>query len=170
MYLAEEAFTKQGVRDKTKIIYGNATGAMFGVPAYNLPLEKVVERKNIEVKYAHNLIEIKADSKEAVFAIGEGETITIKYDMIHVSPPMTTYDFIKTSPLANGQGWVDVDKYTCQHTKYSNVFGLGDSSNLPTSKTAAAVRKEAPVVIENILALMNKKILSTNIMATPVVL
>jgi len=157
MYLAEEAFTKQGVREKTNIIYGNATGKMFGVPAYCTPLEKIVDRKKINVKYGHNLIEIKGESKEAVFATGEGETVTIKYDMIHVSPSMTTYDFIKQSPLANEQGWVDVDQYTCQHTKYKNVFSLGDSSSLPTSKTAAAIRKEAPVVVANILALMNKK-------------
>lgn len=157
MYLAEEAFTRQGVREKTKVVYGNATGKMFGVPAYCTPLEKIVDRKNIDVKYNHNLIEIKGDSKEAVFASGDGNTVTIKYDMLHVSPPMTTYDFIKQSSIANEQGWVDVDQYTCQHKKYSNVFGLGDSSSLPTSKTAAAIRKEAPVVVANILALMNKK-------------
>lgn len=156
MYLAEEAFTRQGVREKTKIVYGNATGKMFGVPAYCTPLEKIVDRKNIDVKYNHNLIEIKGDSKEAVFASGDGN-VTIKYDMLHVSPPMTTYDFIKQSSIANEQGWVDVDQYSCQHKKYSNVFGLGDSSSLPTSKTAAAIRKEAPVVVANILALMNKK-------------
>lgn len=157
MYLAEEAFTRQGVREKTKVVYGNATGKMFGVPAYCTPLEKIVDRKNIDVKYNHNLIEIKGDTKEAVFASGDGNTVTIKYDMLHVSPPMTTYDFIKQSSIANEQGWVDVDQYTCQHKKYSNVFGLGDSSSLPTSKTAAAIRKEAPVVVANILALMNKK-------------
>ena len=157
MYLAEEMFTQLGVRNKTKIIYANGAGAMFGVPAYNKPLEEIVKRKNIEVKYAHNLIEIKGETKEAIFSIGEGETVTMKYDMIHVAPSMTTYDFIKNSPLANEQGLVDVDKFTCQHTKYSNVFGLGDSSNLPTSKTAAAIRKEAPVVVENILALMKQK-------------
>ncbi|WP_017295350.1 NAD(P)/FAD-dependent oxidoreductase [Geminocystis herdmanii] len=157
MYLAEEAFTRQGVREKTKVVYGNATGKMFGVPAYCTPLEKIVDRKNIDVKYNHNLIEIKGDTKEAVFTSGDGNTVTIKYDMLHVSPPMTTYDFIKQSSIANEQGWVDVDQYTCQHKKYSNVFGLGDSSSLPTSKTAAAIRKEAPVVVANILALMNKK-------------
>ena len=157
MYLAEEAFQKQGVRDKTKIIYANATGKMFGVPAYCQPLEEIVQRKGIEVKYEHNLIEIKPETKEAVFATAEGENVILKYDMIHVSPPMTNYDFIKNSPLSNQQGWVDVDQYTCQHKRYSNVFSLGDSSSLPTSKTAAAIRKEAPVVVENILALMKQQ-------------
>jgi sulfide:quinone oxidoreductase len=157
MYLAEEAFQRQGVRDKTKIIYANATDKMFGVPAYCQPLEEIVTRKGIEVKYNHNLIALKPETKEAVFATSEGETVTLKYDMIHVSPSMTTYDFIKQSPISNEQGWVDVDQYTCQHKVYSNVFSLGDSSSLPTSKTAAAIRKEAPVVVANILALMKQQ-------------
>lgn len=157
MYLAEEAFQRQGVRDKTKIIYANATGKMFGVPAYCKPLEEIVDRKGIEVKYGHNLIALKPETKEAVFATGEGETVTLKYDMIHVSPGMTTYDFIKQSPISNEQGWVDVDQYTCQHKVYGNVFSLGDSSSLPTSKTAAAIRKEAPTVVANILALMKQQ-------------
>lgn len=157
MYMAEHTFRINGVRDKTHIIYANAMGKMFGVPAYNAPLEKVVQRKQIDVRYGHNLIEIRGDKKEAVFATSDGQQVTLKYDMIHVAPPMTTYDFIKQSPLANEQGWVDVDQYTCQHKKYKNVFSLGDSSSLPTSKTAAAIRKEAPVVVANILALMEKK-------------
>lgn len=157
MYMAEETFQKKGIRDKTKIIYANATGKMFGVPAYCKPLEEIVDRKGIEVKYGHNLIELKPDTKEAVFAVDGGETVTIKYDLIHVSPAMKTPDFIKESAIANEQGWIDVDQYTCQHKKYANVFGLGDASSLPTSKTAAAIRKEAPVVVDNLIALMNKQ-------------
>jgi sulfide:quinone oxidoreductase len=59
---------------------------------------------------------------------------------------------VAQSPLADAEGWVDVDKYSLQHRRYANVFGLGDASNLPTSKTAAAIRKQAPVVVENLLA------------------
>ncbi|AFZ48758.1 FAD-dependent pyridine nucleotide-disulfide oxidoreductase [Cyanobacterium stanieri PCC 7202] len=157
MYMAEEAFAKKGIRDKTKIIYANATGKMFGVPAYCKPLEEIVERKGIEVKYGHNLIELKPDTKEAVFAVNGGENVTIKYDMIHVSPAMKTPDFLQGSAISNEGGWVDVDQYTCQHNKYPNVFALGDASSLPTSKTAAAIRKEAPVVVSNLLALMAKQ-------------
>ncbi|WP_069791905.1 NAD(P)/FAD-dependent oxidoreductase [Cyanobacterium sp. IPPAS B-1200] len=157
MYMAEETFAKNGVRDKTKIIYANATGKMFGVPAYCKPLEEIVERKNIDVKYGHNLIELKPDTKEAVFAVNGSENVTIKYDMIHVSPAMKAPDFIASSAIANDGGWVDVDQYTCQHHKYPNIFALGDASSIPTSKTAAAIRKEAPVVVNNLLSLMAKQ-------------
>jgi sulfide:quinone oxidoreductase len=160
MYLADEAFRRQGVRNKTKIIYGNATGKMFGVPTYCQPLEKIVERKNIEVKYFHNLVEIKPQSKEAIFHITQEnsqEEVVIKYDLLHVSPPMTPPDFIKNSKIANAGGWIDVNKDTLQHNVYSNIFSLGDVSSLPTSKTAAAIRKEAPVVVENLLASLKQE-------------
>lgn len=61
--------------------------------------------------------------------------------MLHVTPPMSPPDVLKTSPVADAAGWVDVDKETLQHKKYPNVFGIGDCTNLPTSKTAAAVGK-----------------------------
>lgn len=76
--------------------------------------------------------------------------------MIHVTPPMGPPDFIKESPLADSAGWVDVDKQTLQHSRYRNIFSLGDAANLPTSKTGAAVRKQAPVVVANILSVLSE--------------
>ncbi len=162
MYLADESFRKQGVRNKSEILYCTATPGIFGVPAYAKPLMEIVQRKDIQLKAKHNLKEIKADTNEAIFDVTTDsgvEEVTIKYDMIHVTPPMSAPDFIKNSPLANAGGWVDVDKDTLQHNKYPNVFSLGDASSLPTSKTAAAVRAEAPVLVENLLALMAAKTL-----------
>jgi len=74
------------------------------------------------------------------------------FDMIHVTPPQSAPDFIRNSVLANEAGWIDLDKHTLQHKKYKNIFGLGDAGSTPNSKTGAAVRKQAPVVVENLLA------------------
>jgi sulfide:quinone oxidoreductase len=65
---------------------------------------------------------------------------------------MSAPDFIKRSPLANKDGWVDVDRNTLQHVRWPDVFSLGDVSSLPTSKTGAAIRKQAPVLVKNLLA------------------
>ena len=160
MYLAEEAFQKAKVRERSQIVYCTAGGGIFGIPAYAKPLMEIVKRKDIDLKVKHNLVEIKADSKEAVFEVtteDDSSMVTIAYDMIHVTPPMSAPDFIKQSPLANAAGWVDVDKLTLQHNVYPNVFSLGDASSLPTSKTAAAVRSEAPVLVENLLSVMAEK-------------
>lgn len=156
MYLAEDAFQKAGVRDKTKVIFGSANTAIFDVPKYRNTLEKVVDRKKIEPYFRHNLIEIKAAEKKAVFEnLDTGKQETFSFEMLHVTPPMEAPDFIKKSPLADEKGWVDVHPYTLQHVRYKNIFGLGDSSNLPTSKTGAAIRKQAPVVVENVMALLH---------------
>lgn len=56
--------------------------------------------------------------------------------------------FIAQSSLADKEGWVEVDKHTLRDTRFANVFGLGDCSNLPTSNTVAAIRKQAPVVVK----------------------
>jgi len=118
-------------------------------------LDEAVKRKGTETLFHHNLIAVSGDTKEAIFQHTEtGEEVAINYDMLHVTPPMGPPDFIAQSPLADQAGWVDVDKYTLQHARYPNVFGLGDSSNLPTSKTGAAIRKQAPVVVKNLRSLM----------------
>ncbi len=86
--------------------------------------------------------------------MASGEEVVLKYDMIHATPPQSAPDFIKRSPLANAEGWVDVHVHTTQHNRYPNVFSLGDCSGLPNSKTAAAVRKQAPVLVKNLRAFM----------------
>ncbi|EPE63066.1 pyridine nucleotide-disulfide oxidoreductase family protein [Exiguobacterium sp. S17] len=155
MYMAEDYFVKTGVRDNSKIVFGSANPAIFDVAKYRTALEKVLERKRIDTHFRVNLIEIKADDKVAVFEqLDSGETFEVRYDMIHVTPPMQAPTFIRESKLADAGGWVDVDMYTLQHKQYKNVFGLGDCTNLPTSKTGAAIRKQAPVVAKNVGDLM----------------
>ena len=81
----------------------------------------------------------------------------IAYDVMHLVPPQSAPDWIKRSPLAdaaNPNGYVEVDKHTMQHTRYPNVFSLGDASSTPNSKTGAAIRYQAPVVVDNLLAVM----------------
>lgn len=158
MYLAEDYLRKMGIRDKSNVIFGSANGAIFGVAKYRDALNKIIEERNIEMQFRHNLIEIKADEKIAVFEnLDTGENKEIKYDMIHATPYMQSPAFVRNSPLADAAGWVDVHKYTLQHTKYENVFGLGDNSSAPTAKTGAAIRKQAPVVAQNIVSLMRQQ-------------
>jgi sulfide:quinone oxidoreductase len=151
MYLADDHFRRSGVREKSHVVFASGQASLFAVERYRKTLEKVAKRKAIDVRFRHNLVEVKPQVKEAVFEhLDTGERITIPFDMIHVTPPMSAPDVVKSSPLANAAGWVDVDKYKLVHPKYSNVFPIGDCSGLPTSKTGAAIRKQAPVLVENL--------------------
>lgn len=163
MYMADDTFKqKSGVGVNSHVMFCTAGGKIFGVKEYADVLDQVVERRGIDVRYFYNLKEVRGETKEAVFDVTTEDGIqevVLKFDMLHVAPPMSAPDFIKNSPLAvpnNPGGWVDVDKDTLQHKRYPNVFAIGDASSAPTSKTAAAVRGQAPVVVNNMLSVMDQ--------------
>ncbi|XP_042909697.1 sulfide:quinone oxidoreductase, mitochondrial isoform X2 [Parasteatoda tepidariorum] len=155
MYLAEEYFAKVQKRDKANVIFNTAHGNIFGCPKYNTVLQQVAKNKNITVNYLRSLSEVRPDTKEAVFQKLDvsghvTDTETFKYEMLHVVPPMAAPDVIRESDLSDSiSGYMDVDKHTLQSKRFKNVFGLGDCTNLPTSKTAAAVAGQCGVLIKN---------------------
>lgn len=157
-YLAEDHFRRTGIRKDVQVIFTLAGPRLFAVERYREVLEQVAARKGVETRFRHNLTELRPKSKEAIYQhLDTKEEIVIKYDMIHVTPPMSAPDFVAKSELAGDGGWVDVDKYTLQHNRFLNVFGIGDASSLPTSKTGAAIRKQAPVLVSNLLSLMKQE-------------
>ncbi|MCB0413296.1 MAG: NAD(P)/FAD-dependent oxidoreductase [Bdellovibrionales bacterium] len=158
MYQSEEHFRKNGIRSQSEVYFTTASAGMFGVEKYKLALEKIVASRDIKPVLQHNLVEIDGNNKKAFFEkLDSGERVEMDYDMIHVVPPMSAPDFIKASPIANAEGWVDIHKHTLQHNKYSNIFSLGDAGSTPNSKTGAAVRSQGPVVIQNLLSAIEKK-------------
>ena len=161
MYLAADRFRKQGILDKFNIEFYTAIPAMFGIPFFAKALMKVVAGYGIKPNFGHNLVAIDGPAKTATFETtdseGNKQQVTKQFDMIHVTPPQSAPDFIKQSPLANAAGWVDVHEKTLQHNKYPNIFGLGDATSTPNAKTAAAVRKQVPILVDNILHLIKGK-------------
>jgi sulfide:quinone oxidoreductase len=161
MYLAADRFRKKGILDNFNIEFCNAGPGLFGVPFFAKALSKVVSDYGIKTNFNHNLIAIDGPGKKATFEVvdskGKKTQVVKSFDMIHVTPPQSAPDFIKKSPLANEAGWVDVNDKTLQHNKYGNIFGLGDATSTSNAKTAAAVRKQVPIVVDNILNLINNK-------------
>lgn len=153
MYLADDWLRKTNVRSRSRVIYASSTPGIFGVARYAASLRKVVERKGIDTMFRHELVEVRASEKKAVFRhLDQGTEAVVDYELLHVVPPMSAPDFLRQGPLANAAGWVDVHKHTLQHVRYPDVWSLGDCSSLPTSRTGAAVRKQAPVLVENLVA------------------
>ncbi len=161
MYLTADHLRRRGILNEVDVQFFTPGGVVFGVPEFARTLEKVIERYGITFNLKHELIEIRGDAREAVFRVTDAEGGTeekvLSFDMLHVTPPQSAPDFIKQSKLANEAGWVDVDKYTLQHTRYPNVFALGDAAGTPNAKTGAAVRKQAPVVVHNLLAYLREQ-------------
>ncbi|CAN8187613.1 unnamed protein product [Coccothraustes coccothraustes] len=160
MYLADAYLRKTGKRSKANIMFNTSLGVIFAVKKYADALLEIIKDRNLAVNYKCNLIEVRADKQEAVFENLDkpGETKVYQYEMLHVTPPMGPPAVLINSPVSDASGWVDVDKDTLQHKTYPNVFGIGDCTNLPTSKTAAAVAAQSGVLDKTISLVMKKKL------------
>ncbi|OZJ03087.1 hypothetical protein BZG36_03901 [Bifiguratus adelaidae] len=160
VYLAEEAFRDNGVRDKVNVMYNSALPKIFGVDHYGKELQKIADARNITTNFQHELVEVRGDDKKAFFKTPDAGIKEFDYEFLHVAPPQGPPAFIKESGLGDAAGWVDVSKETLRHNKYPNIYALGDSSSAPTSKTAAAITVESAVVKHNLAADLAGKPLS----------
>ncbi len=160
-YLAADHWRKEGVLNDIDVHLVLPTPGMFGVKAFSDELDKVAASYGINVHFASELESVDRDGKKASFKpVGDsGDSFTLPYDVMHVTPHQSAPDWVKQSSLANDTpaGYVDVDKHTHQHVRYANVFSLGDAGSTPNSKTGAAIRKQAPVVAANVLRQLDSK-------------
>lgn len=156
MYLSADHWKRQGVLRNIDIEFCNAGNVLFGVADYVPALMEYVKAYGIDLQFGHQLTSVNGSAREATFTRthvdGTKDVVTKPFDMLHVVPPQKAPDFIRVSPLADAAGWVDVDPSSLRHKKYANVFALGDCTNTTNAKTAAAARKQAPVVAHNLLA------------------
>lgn len=160
-YLAADYWRQQGVLNDIRVVLVLPTPAMFGVPVFATELVKVAARYGIEVHFNSEVVEVDPGRREALVKDSKNDTKdTIGYDVMHLVPPQSAPDWLKATPLAdpdNPAGYVQVDKHTMQHTRFPEVFALGDAGSTPNSKTGAAIRKQAPVAVENLRAVMAGK-------------
>ncbi len=160
MYLAADHWRSKGVLQQMDIHYCSAAGVLFHVPDYVPALMSYIQAYGIDLRLQERLVAVNGPAQEATFAAvdaqGQTQTITRRFDLLHVVPPQTAPDFVRHSPLADAAGWVDVDAQTLQHKVYANVHALGDVGNSPNSKTAAAARAQAPVVAHNVMVALGR--------------
>lgn len=177
MYLAADYFRRNGLDKKSNVVFATPGTVIFGVKRIADTLMKVIHRYNVHFKPFYAPVKIDTEQKIVYFkgvapdenncVVNEGNVlgekqqgdslIEIPFDLLHLAPPQTAPKFVKESVLVNEAGWLDVDINSLQHKKFPNIFGLGDVAALPTAKTGAAIRKQAPVVVDNILKLIKGK-------------
>lgn len=178
LYLSDD-FLK---RDKLSadFIFATAGEKLFSLPEIETALHKVQEGYgNITNKFGHDLIRIDAEKKIATFhhkyqvqgefdkeyneyeMIDKEEEVSMEYDFIHISPPTAAVDAVANSSLGwqkgSVKGWLEVDRETLQHRRYKNVFGIGDVCGIPICKTGGTARHQGPIVVGNLIALMEGK-------------
>lgn len=162
MYLSGSHGHSSGSLDNINIEFHNAGAVLFGVKEYVPALMEYVSKYRAVLHFSSRLVAVDGPRREATFVrtAGDGTTTveeTRSFDMVHVCPPQRAVDEVANSPLAAADGWVDVDAATLQHKRFANVFAVGDIGNMSNSKTAAAARKQAPIVAENLVAMLDQR-------------
>ncbi len=183
-FLTDGYARKIGTRDKMTLDFYAPGGGYFGVPEYAKLIEDEYKKKDLGAYFKHTLTSIDPSSKEATFSHAvetmvdeydpileetvkvkktSTEVVNVPFDFIHVTPPMSAPDAIKSSKLAWQKGsaakggWVELEPQTLQHTRYPNVFGLGDVAGIPLGKTGGSIRKQYPVAAQNLADVMAGK-------------
>lgn len=154
-YLAADHWRKQGVLKDIDVHLVVPTPRLFGIPAIADNLDTIAADYGITVHTNAEVTAVDAGSRKVrVSGVADGSDVMLPYDVLHAVPRQSAPDWIKASPLSTGDagGYVEIDKHTMQHVRHPNVFSLGDAGSSPNSKTGAAIRKQAPVVVENIEA------------------
>ena len=156
LYLSCSHWEKQGVLKQINVDFNIAGAVLFGIKEYVAPLLQYMQRYNAHLSFSSTLVEVDGSNQKAWFDVkdaqGDITRVEKSFDFLHVVPPQSAPDFIKKSPLANADGWVEVNQNTLQHVRYPQIFSLGDCCSSPNAKTAAAARKQAVVVAENLIA------------------
>lgn len=160
MYLSADHWKRTGVLDKIEIEFCSAGAVLFGVPDYVPALMEYIAAYGIDLNFGHTLTQVDGPARTATFkrvnADGSCQVVTRDFDLLHVVPPQVAPDFVRISPLADAAGWVDVNPATLRHATWANIHALGDVANSSNAKTAAAARKQAPVVAHNVLTALGK--------------
>ncbi len=163
MYLSADHWRRTGRLANMEIEFHLAGDALFGVPAYVPALMDYVKAYGVDLRFGDTLIAVDGPGRRATFrraraeADGGGtEEFTREFDMLHVVPPQRAPRFVRDSALADPAGWIDVDPGTLRHRGHENIHALGDAVHTTNAKTAAAVRKQAPVVAHNVLAALGR--------------
>jgi sulfide:quinone oxidoreductase len=155
LYLSADYWRRQGCLAQIEIEFFNAGASLFGVKDYVPALMEYIDLYRANLKFNHNLVRVDGPGRRAWFAAklddGTQSVVETTFDMIHVVPPQEAPDFIRASPLVDSGGWVDVDQASLRHKRWPDIYALGDACNTPNAKTAAAARKQAPIVAHNLL-------------------
>ena len=152
-FLADEYFTKKGIRDKVKIKYVTPLSGAFTKPRANKMLSGLLEEKNIEI-IPDYYIERVDNEHSSIVSYDNRE---LNFDLLAIVPLNMGSDMIERSGIGDDLNYVPTNKSTLQSEKFENIFVIGDAANLPTSKAGSVAHFASDILFENILSFIENR-------------
>ncbi|MCC5806809.1 MAG: NAD(P)/FAD-dependent oxidoreductase [Opitutales bacterium] len=156
-WLSEDLWRRHGKRGKVEVHFHTPQPSLFPVvPVIDKIVMPMMEERGLHNHYRQNLRVIDVSTRTAIFeeetSSGAKREVRRHYDLLHPMPRFRTPEPLRAGPLtADGiGGQLQVDRHTLRHKRFGNVFGVGDCAATGAPKTAATIRKQAPVVVGNL--------------------
>lgn len=147
LFLADAYLKDRGIRNKTELVYATPLDGAFTKPRCNVALSGLLETRNIELQTDFNVSKVDTEARKLEAYDGR----VVDYDLFVSIPVHSGAEVLRTSGLTNDQGWVPTHKHTLQTLGHPEIFALGDTTDLLSSKAGSVAHFQAEVLTENIL-------------------
>jgi sulfide:quinone oxidoreductase len=144
-FLADAYFRRRGMRDRVELVYATPLPGAFTKPIASKHLSAMLDKRRIALE-TDFLVERIEDT--TLISYDERE---IPFDLLVTVPLNMGADYIARSGLGNELNLVPVDKRTLLAKAYSNIFALGDASDIPASKAGSVAHFSVEVFTGNFL-------------------
>ncbi|MFB6082087.1 MAG: NAD(P)/FAD-dependent oxidoreductase [Halanaeroarchaeum sp.] len=142
--MADSWLRKRGLREDVEITYTYPINRLHGVRPVAEWMDPRFEERNINSETFFNPESV--DSETNTIETLEGNELD--YDLLVAIPEFRPASFIQESGL--GEDWMEVDKHTLESDHFDDVFGIGDVTNIPTSKAGSVAHYASGVVVDRL--------------------
>lgn len=148
VFLADEYFTKMGIRNKVNIKYVTPFSGAFTKPRATRMLSDLLMEKNIEVVSDFYMERVDSEKQKIIAYDGR----ELKFDLLSIVPVNMGDELIARSGMGDDLNFVPTNQYTLQSLHFENIFVIGDASNIPTSKAGSVAHFSGEILFENIMS------------------
>lgn len=149
MFCLHDFFEARGIRDKVQLKYHYPIGRIHTIPQVATWAKPEFDRIGVEYETLFNVKEVDAENQ----VVHTEEGTEADYDLLIAIPPHRGMEVMEENGMGDG-GWIPTDRYKLTMNGHDNVYVLGDTTNLPVSKTGSAAHFQAEVVAENITSIV----------------
>jgi sulfide:quinone oxidoreductase len=146
LFLADEFFTRRGIRSDVDLVYVTPLDGAFSKPTCNKVLSYLIEQKGIRVETEFNTGEVDAEGR----TLRSFDDREVPYDLLVSIPTHGGAPFVDASGLGNELGFVPTHPHSLRAKADDHVFVLGDATDLPSSKAGSVAHFQAEVLQDNL--------------------
>jgi sulfide:quinone oxidoreductase len=144
-FLADAFFKKHNMRERVDITFVTPLEGAFTKPACSKQLGHMLKDRKIRLEPDFYIEHIDPETKSLVSMDGR----IIPFDLLVTVPLNMGADFIARSDIGDDLNYIPVDKGTFLSKKYSNIFALGDASDIPASKAGSVAHFSIELFVDN---------------------